>query len=75
MKNSKRIERGDLTITWEAGQNSALDTTMIRLGRDVGNVVVQRISSDGMVDVVHDVSFAFAFHAFHPDAPIHTVAE
>jgi len=23
----KRIERGDLIITWEAGQNSALDTT------------------------------------------------
>ncbi len=75
VKNQKRVERGDLTITWEAGQNSALDTTMIRMGRDVGNVVVQRSGPDGMVDVVHDVSFAFAFHAFYPDAPIHTEAE
>ena len=45
------------------------------MGRDVGNVVVQRSGPDGMVDVVHDVSFAFAFHAFYPDAPIHTEAE
>ena len=72
VKNLKRVERGDLTITWEAGQNSALDTTVIRLGRDVGNVVVQRDGPDGPEDVVHDISFAFAFHAFHPEAPIHT---
>jgi len=24
------------------------------------------------VDAVHDISFAFAFHAFHPDGKIHT---
>ncbi len=71
----KRIERGDLIISWEAGQNSALDTRMIRLGRDIGNVVVQRKGPDGPADAVHDVSFAFAFHAFHPDAPIHTEIE
>jgi hypothetical protein len=72
VKQLKRVERGDLVITWEAGQNSALDTTMIQMGRDIGNVVVQRSGPDGLVDVVHDVSFAFAFHAFHPEAPIYT---
>ncbi len=71
----KRIERGDLIITWEAGQNSALDTTQISDGRDIGNVVVQRDGPDGPADAVHDISFAFAFHAFHPDAPIHTEIE
>ncbi len=71
----KRIERGDLIITWEAGQNSALDTTMISMGRDIGNVVVQRQGADGPADAVHDISFAFAFHAFHPEAPIHTEIE
>jgi hypothetical protein len=75
VKQLKRVERGDLVITWEAGQNSALDTTMIRMGRDIGNVVVQRSGPDGLVDVVHDVSFAFAFHAFHPEAPIYTEIE
>ena len=67
-----RYERGDLVITWEPGQNSALDDATIARGRDVGNVVVRRKRAGGLEDAVHDVSFAFAFHAFHPDAPIHT---
>ncbi|MDJ0947302.1 MAG: DUF3179 domain-containing protein [Alphaproteobacteria bacterium] len=71
LREKGRVERDDLVITWEAGQNSALDTRMIAEGRDVGNVVVQRKTEDGMVDAVHDVSFAFAFHAFHPDGTIH----
>jgi hypothetical protein len=36
-----------------------------------GNVVVLRRTGRGLEDVVYDVSFAFAFHAFHPNAPIH----
>jgi len=75
LQRLKRIERGDLVITWEAGQNSALDTRMIRTGRDIGNVVVQRDGPDGLTDAVHDISFAFAFHAFHPEAPIYTEIE
>jgi len=55
------ITDGDLTMTWSPGQNSALDTRAIRKGRDVGNVTVQR----GGVDVVHDITFAFVYHAFH----------
>jgi hypothetical protein len=71
LKERRRIETGDLVITWEPGQSSALDAAAIDEGQDVGNVVVQRHASGGLEDVVYDVSFAFAFHAFHPHAPIH----
>ena len=75
IREAGRYERGDLVITWEAGQNSALDDRTIARGRDIGNVVVQRAGAGGPEDVPHDISFAFAFHAFHPEAPIHTGAE
>ena len=64
IRREKRIEKGDLIITWEAGQASALDTSDIFAGRDIGNVVVQRKSAAGPVDEVHDLTFAFVFHAF-----------
>jgi hypothetical protein len=65
------IEAGDLVLTWEAGQASALDKRLISTGRDVGNVVVQRKQDDDLVDVPYDVTFAFVFHAFRPDSVIH----
>jgi hypothetical protein len=71
LKERRRIEVGDLVIAWEAGQTSPLDAAMIDEGRDIGNVTVQRRTDHGLEDAVYDVSFAFAFHAFHPDAPIH----
>jgi hypothetical protein len=72
LKRRRRIVRDDLVITWEPGQNSALDSAVIADGRDVGNVVVQRRGKDGtLVDAVHDVSFAFAFRAFLPHGLIH----
>lgn len=72
LKQRRRIVRDDLIITWEPGQNSALDTASIADGRDVGNVVVQRRAKDGtLADIVHDVSFAFAFRAFFPRGRIH----
>ena len=75
IRDAGRYERDDLVITWEAGQNSALDSRRIAKGKDVGNVIVQRASDDGLEDVPYDIAFAFAFHAFHPEAPIHTGAE
>lgn len=63
---------GDVTIRWEPGQNSALDSPLVTDGRDVGNVTVTRAEPHGSVDEVYDVTFAFAFHAFYPNAPIHT---
>ena len=71
VKSRQRLEAGDLVIAWEPGQNSPLDTAQIDAGQDIGNVMVQHRTVRGLEDAVYDVSFAFAFHAFHPQAPIH----
>jgi len=71
VKSRHPLETGDLVINWEPGQSSPLDTAQIDAGQDIGNVVVQRHTVRGLEDAVYDVSFAFAFHAFHPQAPIH----
>ncbi len=71
VRKAERIEVGNLVITWEPGQASALDSAVIAEGADVGNVVVQRKTKDGLEDVVYRVDFAFAFHAFYPSALIH----
>jgi hypothetical protein len=58
------ITEAGVTISWTAGQSSALDARDIGDGRDVGNIRVR----DGQGrDVVHDLMFAFAFHAFWPE--------
>ena len=64
LRQKKRVEKGDLVITWEPGQNSALDTSDIAEGRDIGNVIVQRKVNGKLVDAAHDLTFAFVFHAF-----------
>jgi hypothetical protein len=71
LREKKKITVGDIVISWEPGQNSALDSGIIARGRDIGNVIVQRKTANGMVDVVHDISFAFAFHAFKPKGTLH----
>jgi hypothetical protein len=71
VKSRQRLEVGDLVITWGPGQSSPVDAAQIDAGQDIGNVVVQRRTARGLEDAVYDVSFAFAFHAFHPQAPIH----
>ncbi len=60
-----RLEEGGVVIDWTAGQASALDSARIAAGRDVGNIRVKDAATGR--DLVHDVIFAFAFHAFHPD--------
>ncbi|NJR13366.1 MAG: DUF3179 domain-containing protein [Phyllobacteriaceae bacterium] len=60
----KRISEAGLTLTWNQGQASALDTAEIAKGREIGTV---RVVDAGGKNVVHDMPFAFAFHAFHPD--------
>ncbi|MHA1154253.1 MAG: DUF3179 domain-containing protein [Alphaproteobacteria bacterium] len=71
LRERGRIESGDLVLSWEAGQNSALDSRGIPEGRDVGNVVVQRRGAEGLADIPYDVTFAFVFHAFKPDGVWH----
>ncbi len=57
------VEKG-VTLSWTAGQASALDSRTIGDGKDVGTVRVR--DADGN-DLAHDVMFAFAFHAFWPE--------
>ena len=60
----QEISEAGVTIKWEAGQASALDSASINKGREVGTIRVR----DGQGrDVPHDVMFAFAFHAFWPE--------
>jgi hypothetical protein len=58
-------------LTWEPGQNSALGDGWIPAGADVGNILVRRKIGGVWQDVPYFIDFAFAFHAFHPDAKIH----
>lgn len=58
------IREAGVILTWSKGQASALDRQTIGSGREVGNI---RVRKAGGEDVVHDIPFAFAFHAFHPD--------
>ena len=62
---------GDIRLRWVAGQNSALDSEVIAEGRDIGNLIVERRDGDAWKDEVHDLTFAFVFHAFVPDGTLH----
>lgn len=59
-----RIQDAGLVLTWEGGMASPLDSRSIADGADTGRV---RVRDAAGRDVVHDIPFAFAFHAFHPD--------
>jgi hypothetical protein len=59
------IEEGGLRLEWRPGVASALDARRIAAGRDVGGVRVFDAATGA--PVTHDVTFAFAFHAFRPD--------
>jgi hypothetical protein len=70
------IDQGPLRLSWFKGQNSALDTSNISKGRDIGNVVVQRKNAAGVyVDAIHDITFSFVFKAFRPDGQFVTNAQ
>ena len=58
---------GKVTLTWTPGQASALDTRAVADGKDVGNVRAVDAAGD---DVLHDIVFAFVYHAFFPHGEI-----
>ena len=64
LREENVITEAGVTISWTAGQASALDSRNINEGRDVGTIRVKDENGD---DVPHDVLFAFAYHAFWPD--------
>lgn len=72
VRRSSPVQVGDVVLSWQAGQNSALDMAEIAAGRDVGNITAQRRTENGLQDVVYDVTFAFVFNAFYPDVKIRT---
>ena len=59
-----QLSEQGVTLTWTAGQASALDSARIGAGKEVGNVRVRDTAGN---DLPHDVMFAFAFHAFWPE--------
>ena len=73
LREKKEIKTADgLILKWTPGQNSALDSTAIMQGRDVGNVTVQKKVDGKLQDIPYGVDFAFAFTSFHPDKEIIT---
>lgn len=64
LAEESRVTEAGITLTWEAGKASALDAPQIAEGRDVGQIRVRDAQGQ---DMVHDVMFAFAFHAFWPE--------
>jgi hypothetical protein len=64
LRTAGRLQEAGLILTWEDGQASALDSSTIARGQEVGTV---RVTDEKGRAVVHDMPFAFAFHAFHPD--------
>ena len=64
LRKAGKISEAGLTITWAAGQASALDTRRISEGRDVGTI---RVRDANGKDVPHDIIFAFSFNAFWPE--------
>lgn len=57
------LSEAGVTLSWQSGQASALDKAAIGEGTDVGTV---RVTDSAGQPLVHDMPFAFAFHAFHP---------
>ena len=73
LREQKSVDVSGVTLSWRPGQASALDTSEIAKGRDVGTVLAQQTDSSGKLsDVPYDVTFAFVFHAFHPKQEIRT---
>lgn len=65
LRRAGRLEEAGVRLFWRRGQASALDTGRLADGREVGDVVV--VDAATGEPVVHEVVFAFAFHAFHPE--------
>jgi hypothetical protein len=64
LRKMNEITEKGVTISWIAGTASALDAAKIGQGKDVGSIRVRNAKGQ---DIAHDVAFAFAFHAFHPN--------
>ena len=59
------LEQNGITITWNSGQVSALDTESVGDGMNVGTIRVK--DSITSLDIPYDLMFAFVFDAFFPN--------
>ncbi len=71
IKATGEILHEGITIKWQEGMNSALDSSEIAEGRDIGFVEVYQQTGSGRLEVAYDMTFAFVFKAFQPDGQIH----
>lgn len=68
LREKGEVVDGDLRLRATHDLASALDAAEIADGRALPGVVVERLTSDGAwQEAVYGVTFAFVFHAFHPD--------
>ena len=74
LKERRVISDKGVVLRWQPGQNSIHDTKIIAFGRDVGNVTVQRFNPGLKTwqDAIYNISFAYAFRAFSPNAEINS---
>ncbi len=70
IRQTGSLKVGDISLNWEKGVASALDSADISNSRDIGGVRVTREKGGKAEDLVHDVTFAFVFYAFHPDGQL-----
>ncbi|WP_299480136.1 DUF3179 domain-containing protein [uncultured Roseibium sp.] len=59
-----------VVLRWTGEQASILDQRETESGRAIGSVEAVRKEGDTEVPLVHDVTFAFVVHAFHPEVAI-----
>ncbi len=65
LRTKPEIVEAGVRLVWAGTMASALDTGVIAEGRQIGSVRVFDAANGR--DIVHEVVFAFAFHAFAPD--------
>jgi len=70
VRESGNLELYGFQLNWSAGRASALDSENISDGRDIGNLVVREMVGGKLQDAVHDMTFAFVAHAFHPELEV-----
>jgi hypothetical protein len=71
VRNSESVALSEkVQLRWTGEQASILDNSDTGQGRLIGSVEALKSGSTGEMPLVHDVTFAFVVHAFHPDLPI-----
>ena len=71
LREKRTLTQSGVTLTWREGQASAIDTRAIAKGRDVGTVSATSTNKQRQaMPIPYDVTFAFVFHAFHPEHQI-----